>query len=52
MTLRTLDELRRTLREERDPERQADLLSELYEALDEYSMDVALRSWRRTPRSR
>ena len=50
MTLRSLDELREALRKERDPEGLAELVSELYEALDEYSMDVALRSWRRSPR--
>jgi len=43
--VRSLDELRKLLRENEDPGRQADLISELYEALDEYSMDVSEAAW-------
>jgi len=45
MSLRSLDELREALRQERDPERLAELLSELYEAMDEYSMDASEAAW-------
>lgn len=43
--VRSLDEIRAALRKEKDPKRQDELLAELFEAMDEYSMDVAEAAW-------
>jgi len=43
--IRPLDDIRADLAKEKDPKRQAELLAELYEAMDEYSMDVAEQAW-------